>query len=85
MHTLSVSFTGSYIEDEPNFPRQNNLVLHKRVIGVDKVVNFKDLSRPYKEIKYFSKTSTEFKDFSRRQVKFKTFSRLCEPCTTQDA
>ena len=22
----SVSFTGSYTEDEPNFPRQNNLI-----------------------------------------------------------
>ena len=27
--------------------------------------NFKDFSRPNKEIKYFSRTKTEFKDFSR--------------------
>ena len=36
----------------------------------DKVVNFKDFSRPNKEIKYFSKTLTEFKDFSRQLLKF---------------
>ena len=27
--TLPVSFTGSYIEDEPGFPRQNHLRLQK--------------------------------------------------------
>ena len=36
---------------------------------LDKVVNFKDFSKPNKEIKYFSRTLTEFK----------TFSRLYEP------
>ena len=30
---------------------------------LDKVVNFKDFSRPNKEIKYFSRILTEFKDF----------------------
>ena len=85
MHTLLVSFRGSYTENEPNFPWQNNLILHKCVVGVDKVVNFKDVPRPNKEIKYFSRTSTDFKDFSRRLVKFKTFSRLYEPCATQKA
>ena len=80
MHTLLVSFAGSYTENEPNFPRQNNLILQKRL---DKVVNFKDVPRPNKEIKYFSMTSTDFKDFSRRLVKFKTVSRLYEPCATQ--
>ena len=59
-----MSFTGSYIDDEPNFPQQNNLVLQKIVAGVDKVVNFKDSSWPNKEIKYFSRTLTKFKDFS---------------------
>ena len=56
--TLTVSFTGSTscTEDEPNFPWQNNLVLQKKVSGVDKVVNFKDFSRPDKEIKYFLRT-----------------------------
>ena len=38
---------------EPNFPGQSNLILQKKVSGIDKVVNFKDLSRPNKEIKYF--------------------------------
>ena len=60
--TLAESFTGFYTEDEPNFPRLNNLILEKKVSGVDKVVNFKDFLRPNKEIQYFSRTSTEFKD-----------------------
>ena len=51
-----VSFTGSYTEDEPNFPPQNNLSLQKKVSGVDKVVNFKYFSRPTEGIKYFSRT-----------------------------
>ena len=51
VYTLPVSFTGSTscTEDEPNFPRQNNLVLRKRVSGVDKVVNFKDFQDPIKK------------------------------------
>ena len=61
--TFLVSFTGSYTEDEPNFPQQNNLILQKKVSGADKVVNFKDFLRPNKEIKYFWRTSREFKDF----------------------
>ena len=65
IHMLPVSFTGSYTEDEPNFPQENILFLQKRVKSIDKVVNFKDFSRPNKEIKYFSRTLTEFKDFSR--------------------
>ena len=77
--TLPVSFSGSYTEDEPNFPRQNNLILKKKVSGVDKVVNFKAFSRLCKEIKYFSRTFTKFKNFSRRPLKFKTSSRLYEP------
>ena len=47
--TLSLSFTGSYTEDEPNFPWQNNLILQKKVSGVDKVVNFKGFLRPNKK------------------------------------
>ena len=55
--TLAESrFTGFYTEDEPNFPRQNNLILQKKVSCVDKVVNFKDFLRPNKEIQYFSRT-----------------------------
>ena len=42
-------------------------------IFLEKVVKFKDFSRPNKEIKYFWRTSTEFKDFSRQLLKFKTF------------
>ena len=53
---LPVSFRGSYTKDEPNFPPQNNVILKKIVSGIDKVVNFKDFSRPSKEIKYFSRT-----------------------------
>ena len=54
--TLPVSFTSSYTEDKPNFPRQNNLLLQIKVSGVDKIVNFKDFLRPNKEIKYFLRT-----------------------------
>ena len=53
---LPVGFTGSYTEGEPNFPRQSNLILQKKVSGIHKVVNFKDPSRPNKEIKYFLRT-----------------------------
>ena len=53
---LPVNFTESYTKDEQNFPRQNNVILKKMVSGVDKVVNFKDFSRPSKEIKYSSRT-----------------------------
>ena len=75
-----MSFTGSSTEEEPNFHRQNNLISQKMVAGEDKVVNFKDSSRPNKEIKYFSRTLIEFKDFSRQLhvVTFKTLSRLYE-------
>jgi len=48
------------------------------VAGVDKVMNFKDCSRPNKEIKYFSRTLIKFKDFSRQLVNFKTLPRLYE-------
>ena len=58
-------------KDEPNFPQQNNLILQKKVSGVDKVVNFKDFSRPNKVL-----NQVLFKDVSRQLVKFKTFSRL---------
>ena len=42
---------------------------------LDKVVNFKNFSRPNKEIKYFLRTLTEFKNFSRQLLHIKTFSR----------
>ena len=53
---LPVNSTGSYTEDEPTFPQQNNLILKKRCPGGDKVVNVRDFSRPYKEIEDFSRT-----------------------------
>ena len=53
---LPVGFTGSCTEGEPNFPGQNDLILQKKASGIDKVVNFKDFSRPNKEIKYFLRT-----------------------------
>ena len=45
---------------------------------LDKEVNFKDFSRPNKEIKYFSRILTELKDFSRQRLKFKTFSKILQ-------
>ena len=51
--TLPVNFIGSYTKDEANLPWQNNLILQKKVSGVDKVVNFKDFLRPKR-----SQTST---------------------------
>ena len=45
------------------FPSEKKkLILQKIVSGIDKVVNFKDFSRPNKEIKYFSRTLTNFKN-----------------------
>ena len=77
-----MSFTRSYNENEANFPQQNNLILQKKVAGVDKVVNFKAFSRPIKEIKFFSRNLTEFKDFSRRLTKsqdlFKIVRTTCK-------
>ena len=71
---LSVSFTGSYIEDEPNFPPRNNLISQKivwRKQGTEFQGTFQDLIK--KSLQVF------FKDFSRRLLKFQTFSRLYEP------
>ena len=67
-------------------PRMNQIFLgkiindslQKRVVSVDKVVNFKDVSTPSKEIKYFSRTLTEFKDFSRRLVKFNDLYKIIQ-------
>ena len=49
-----------------------------QLIATEVQVNFKDFSRPNKEINYFSRTLTEFKDFSRQLLKFKTF----QDCTS---
>ena len=53
MHELNNIYRFLCTEDEPNFPRQNNLILQKKVSGLDKVLSFKDFSRPNEEIKYF--------------------------------
>ena len=58
--------------------KQNNLILQKGVVGIDKVVNFKGFLRPNKEIKYFSRTLAEFKDFSRRLVKFNDLYKIIQ-------
>ena len=60
--------------------KQNNLILQKGVVGIDKVVNFKGFLRPTgnKEIKYFSRTLAEFKDFSRRLVKFNDLYKIIQ-------
>ena len=71
-----MNFTGSHTENESNFPWQNNLILQKMVSSLDKVANFKDFSRPNKEMKYFSS--------SRRLLKLKTLSTLYEPCETSN-
>ena len=90
---LPAIFSGSYTKDEPNFPRQTNLILQKKDSGVDKVVNFKDFSRPNKGPKLNSRTfktttkiqvnsnSSNFaaQGFQSLSLKFKTFSRLYEP------
>ena len=62
-------FEGSYTEGEPNFPRQNNIILQKMVSGVNNFVNFKDFSRPNKE------TST-FQGPKRIQGLFKTTTKI---------
>ena len=51
--TLPVSVTGSYTEGEPNFPGQLNVVLSKKLSGVDKVMNRKDFSRKIKKSSTF--------------------------------
>ena len=48
---LPVRFTGSYTEDKPNCPRQNNLILQKTVSGVE----FHDVLRLYEPCVLLSK------------------------------
>ena len=69
--TLPVNFVGSYTQDEPNLPWQNNLILQKKVSGLDKVVNFKDFFRPIKEVR-----QVLFKDLNRIQGLFKTNGKI---------
>ena len=52
----------------------SEVLMPKNVLN--KVVNFKDFSRPYKEIKYFSKTLTKFKDFSRQILKIQDLFKI---------
>ena len=51
---LPMSFTGSYTQRMRQIFL--NLILLKKLSCVDKVANFRDFSRPNKEIKYFSRT-----------------------------
>ena len=69
--TLPVNFIGSYTQDEPNLPWQNNLILQKKMSGVDKVVNFEDFLRPIKEVR-----QVLFKDINRIQALFKMTSKI---------
>ena len=55
--TTPVSCTGSYTEDEPNFPWQKNRILQEKVSCLDKVVNFKDFSRPSQDCTNHENTS----------------------------
>ena len=41
--TLPVSFTGSYTEDKPNFPQQNNLILQKKGVWLGHGCEFEGL------------------------------------------
>ena len=62
---------GSYTQDEPILPWQNNLILQKKVSGVDKVVNFKDFLRPIEEVR-----QVLFQDLNRIQGLFKKISKI---------
>ena len=52
---MPLNCTGSYTEDEPNFPWQKNRILQEKVSCVDKGVNFKDFSRRLVKYKTFSR------------------------------
>ena len=58
----------------------SRILFHRKWCGINKVVNFKDFARPYKEIKYFSRTLFEFKDLSRWRLNSNTFQH----CTNHD-
>ena len=47
---------------------------------LQKIVEFKDFSRPLSDFSSTFQDSLIFKDFSRKPSKFKYFSRLCQPC-----
>ena len=53
--TLPVSFTGPYTPRMSQINKIIRVILQKKE-GVYKVVNFKDFSRPNKDIKYFLRT-----------------------------
>ena len=72
MVTLPVSFTGPYTEDEPNFPRQNNLgnFTEKGPWRRQGCEIFKDFSTdPIKK-------SSTFKHLNQIQGLFKTTSKI---------
>ena len=50
------------------FPsKEKQLILQKIASGIDKVVNFKDFSRPNREIKYFNQLQQLFTTTSKIQ------------------
>ena len=58
------------------FPRQNNHILQKMMAGVEKEVNFKDVSRPNKEMKYFSKNHNWIQGLFKTNTKFKDLFKI---------
>ena len=70
--TLPVNFIGSYTQDEPNLPWQNNLILQKKVSGVDKLW----ISRTFWDLLLKEVRQVLFKDLNRIQGLFKTTSKI---------
>ena len=57
-----------------------DLGLYQQSLVLQKIVEFKDLSRLLSDFPVLFKVDLIFKDFSRKASKFKYFSSLCEPC-----
>ena len=85
---LPASFSGSYTQDEPNFPRQTNLILQKKDFQ-DLIKKSSTLQGPKLNSRTF-KTTTKIQvnsnssnfaaqGFQSLSLKFKTFSRSYEP------
>ena len=68
--TLLKSLTGHYTKDEPNFTWRNNLTSLK-LLWHEKVVNFKDFSRPFQVL---LKTITKIQDLL----------KIYEPCNNNN-
>ena len=57
-----------------------DLGLYQQCLVLQKIVAFKDFSRPLSVFQVLFKANLIFKDFSRQSCIFKYFSSLCEPC-----